>query len=66
VESSRRFVVINGVQLEGINETGADAAARGALVALRLDMSAYFRPAGAPPPTTDSGGATAARQTTSQ
>jgi Tfp pilus assembly protein PilO len=66
VESSRRFVVINGVQLEGINETGADAATRGALVALRLDMSAYFRPAGVPSPTADAGGATAARQTTSQ
>jgi Tfp pilus assembly protein PilO len=66
VESSRRFVVINGVQLEGINETGADAATRGALVALRLDMSAYFRPAGAPSSTTDAGGATAARQVTSQ
>jgi Tfp pilus assembly protein PilO len=66
VESSRRFVIINGVQLEGINETGADAAKRGALVALRLDMSAYFRPAGAPSTMTDAGGATAARQTTSQ
>jgi len=43
VERSSRFVVINGVQLEGINESGADAAARGALVTLRLDMSAYFR-----------------------
>ncbi|MCA1631393.1 MAG: hypothetical protein LC785_08695 [Acidobacteria bacterium] len=66
VESSRRFVVINGVQLEGINETSADAATRGALVALRLDMSAYFRPAGAISMTTDAGGATAARQGTSQ
>ena len=43
VERSSRFVVINGIQLEGINEAGADAAARGALVTLRLDMSAYFR-----------------------
>jgi Tfp pilus assembly protein PilO len=43
VERSPRFVVINGIQLEGINEAGADAAARGALVTLRLDMSAYFR-----------------------
>ena len=43
VERSPRFVVINGIQLEGINESGADAAARGALVTLRLDMSAYFR-----------------------
>jgi Tfp pilus assembly protein PilO len=66
VESSRRFVVINGVQLEGINDTGADAATRGALVALRLDMSAYFRPAGSPAMTTDAGSATAARQSTSQ
>jgi Tfp pilus assembly protein PilO len=66
VESSRRFVVINGVQLEGINETGADAATRGALVALRLDMSAYFRPAGVVPTATDAGGATAARRSTSQ
>ncbi|HEX8161896.1 MAG TPA: GspMb/PilO family protein [Pyrinomonadaceae bacterium] len=66
VESSRRFVVINGVQLEGVNDTGADAAKRGALVSLRLDMSAYFRPAGATFATTDAGGATAARQATSQ
>ncbi|MDT7605245.1 MAG: hypothetical protein QOF61_3242 [Acidobacteriota bacterium] len=64
VETSRRFIVINGVQLEGINETGGDAAAaRGALVSLRLDMSAYFRPTGA---ATEAGGATAAPQTTSQ
>ena len=55
VERSPRFVVINGIQLEGINEAGADAAARGALVTLRLDMSAYFRRAAQP-----AGGATAA------
>jgi hypothetical protein len=60
VESSRHFVVINGVQLEGVSETGAEAA-RGALVALRLDMSAYFRPAGGGGSTPDAGGATAAR-----
>jgi Tfp pilus assembly protein PilO len=53
VERSPRFVVINGIQLEGINEAGADAAARGALVTLRLDMSAYFRRG------TQAGGATA-------
>ena len=53
LERSSRFVVINGIQLEGINETGADAAARGALVTLRLDMSAYFRRGGA-----QAGGAT--------
>jgi Tfp pilus assembly protein PilO len=49
VERSNRFVVINGIQLEGINEAGADAAARGALVTLRLDMSAYFRRAATQP-----------------
>jgi Tfp pilus assembly protein PilO len=59
VETSRRFLVINGVQLEGINETGADAATRGALVSLRLDMSAYFRPTGATMTTAEANGATA-------
>jgi hypothetical protein len=43
LERSNRFVVINGVQLEGINESGADPTKRGTLVSLRLDMSAYFR-----------------------
>ncbi|MFL6228521.1 MAG: GspMb/PilO family protein [Pyrinomonadaceae bacterium] len=68
VELSRRFLVINGVQLEGINETGADAAAaRGALVSLRLDMSAYFRRSGAAAATTaDANGATATTRRTSQ
>jgi Tfp pilus assembly protein PilO len=67
VETSRRFLVINGVQLEGINETGSDAAAaRGALVSLRLDMSAYFRRSGAATVTAESNGATAATRTTSQ
>jgi len=42
MERSNRFVVINGVQLEGLNESGANPAARGTLVTLRLDMSAYF------------------------
>ncbi|MCA1616483.1 MAG: hypothetical protein LC800_20790 [Acidobacteria bacterium] len=46
LERSNRFVVINGVQLEGINESGADPSTRGTLVSLRLDMSAYFRRAG--------------------
>ncbi|MGH9944652.1 MAG: GspMb/PilO family protein [Pyrinomonadaceae bacterium] len=46
LEASPRFVVINGVQLEGVNESGAGGA-RGAVVSLRLDMSAYFRRAGA-------------------
>jgi Tfp pilus assembly protein PilO len=67
VETSRRFLVINGVQLEGINETGADAAAaRGALVSLRLDMSAYFRRRGAATVAAEANGATAAARTTSQ
>jgi Tfp pilus assembly protein PilO len=97
VESSPRFVVINGVQLEGLNDTSggvrgggvtsesataagpagrggatgagaagraAGAAPRGALVSLRLDMSAYFRRGAAAP--ADQSGATAARQGTSQ
>jgi Tfp pilus assembly protein PilO len=68
VEISPRFVVINGVQLEGMNETGADAAAaRGALVSLRLDMSAYFRRgANSVAAATDQSGATAATRRTSQ
>ncbi|MDT7540117.1 MAG: Pilus assembly protein PilO [Acidobacteriota bacterium] len=67
VESSPRFVVINGVQLEGLNETGAGNAARGASVSLRLDMSAYFRRnANASASSSDQNGATAARQSTSQ
>ena len=58
VESDPRFVVINSVELEGIKDTGARPAApagdvpgaapapvatRGSLVALRLEMAAYFR-----------------------
>jgi len=46
IEASERFLVINGVQLEGVNESGAGAQ-RGALVSLRLDMSAFFRRVGA-------------------
>jgi Tfp pilus assembly protein PilO len=45
IEQSRRFIVINGIQLEGVSETGS--AARAALVSLRLDMSAHFRRSGA-------------------
>ena len=41
IEQSRRFMVINGIQLEGVSETGNTA--RAALVSLRLDMSAPFR-----------------------
>jgi Tfp pilus assembly protein PilO len=66
VETSRRFLVINGVQLESLNETGADAAAaRGALVSLRLDMTAYFRRT-ASAQTLDARGATVAPQKSSQ
>ncbi|MCA1815159.1 MAG: hypothetical protein LC746_01895, partial [Acidobacteria bacterium] len=71
VETSRRFIVINGVQLESLNETGTDAAAaRGALVSLRLDMTAYFRrnaPPSSPAASSSSSadGTTAAAQTTS-
>jgi len=41
IEQSRRFIVINGIQLEGVSDTGDTG--RAALVGLRLDMSAYFR-----------------------
>ncbi|MDQ1611342.1 MAG: Pilus assembly protein PilO [Pyrinomonadaceae bacterium] len=60
IEQSRRFIVINGIQLEGVSDTGDSA--RAALVSLRLDMSAHFRRSGA----TLSGGATAAPASTSQ
>lgn len=57
VEASRHFIVINGVELEGLNEAGQsssapgeEAAPRGSLVSLRLDMAAYFRRAGATAP----------------
>ncbi len=45
LEASRSFIVINSVQLEGVNETGAatGGGARGVRVSLRLNMSAYFR-----------------------
>jgi Tfp pilus assembly protein PilO len=45
IEQSRRFIVINGIQLEGVTDTST--AARAALVSLRLDMSAHFRRSGA-------------------
>ena len=52
IETSRRFIVINGVELEGVTDASATRAgesgvSRGQLVALRLDMSAYFRRADA-------------------
>jgi hypothetical protein len=56
------------VQLEGLNETGGNnAAAHNANVALRLDMSAYFRRSANPSASSiDQNGATAARQRSSQ
>ncbi|HEY1404650.1 MAG TPA: GspMb/PilO family protein [Pyrinomonadaceae bacterium] len=60
IEQSRRFIVINGIQLEGVSDSGDSA--RAALVGLRLDMSAHFRRSGA----TLLGGATAAPTSTSQ
>ena len=44
IEQSRRFIVINGIQLEGVSDTGN--AARAALVSLRLEMSTHFRRSG--------------------
>lgn len=61
IEQSRRFIVINGIQLEGVSDTGS--AARAALVSLRLDMSAHFRRSGA---ATVASGATSVPATTSQ
>ncbi|HJR08987.1 MAG TPA: GspMb/PilO family protein [Pyrinomonadaceae bacterium] len=45
IEQSHRFIVINGIQLEGVSDTSS--AARAALVSLRLDMSTHFRRSGA-------------------
>lgn len=52
VEASRRFIVIDSVELEGVTDASATRAAesnvgRNQLVSLRLDMSAYFRRAAA-------------------
>lgn len=50
IESSRQFIIVNSVELEGGNEARAVSAlpgeatnARAASVSLRLDMAAYFR-----------------------
>ena len=58
VEASRRFIVIDSVELESVTDASATRAAesgtgRNQLVSLRLDMSAYFRRAA-----TETGGAT--------
>ncbi|HYX42378.1 MAG TPA: GspMb/PilO family protein, partial [Pyrinomonadaceae bacterium] len=52
IEASRRFIVIDGIELESVAEASAQRTAeskveRGQLVSLRLDMSAYFRRAAA-------------------
>lgn len=49
IEASRQFVVINGVELEGVTESSAErtAAERDALVSLRVDLTAYFQRSGA-------------------
>jgi Tfp pilus assembly protein PilO len=69
VEASRRFIVINGVELESVTDASATRAAesktgRNQLVSLRLDMSAYFRRSGAQ--AGDAAGATRAGDGTSQ
>lgn len=47
IEAGRQFVVINGVELEGVTESSeqraADGGKRGSLVSLRVDLAAYFR-----------------------
>ncbi|HEX8457523.1 MAG TPA: GspMb/PilO family protein [Pyrinomonadaceae bacterium] len=64
IEQSRRFIVINGVQLENVSETGDSA--RAALVSLRLDMSAHFRRSNAGGGGSGADGATPAPASTSQ
>jgi Tfp pilus assembly protein PilO len=70
VEASRRFIVIDSVELESVTDASATRAAesnvgRNQLVSLRLDMSAYFRRAAAQMGDTTNG-ATAAGDGTSQ
>lgn len=44
IEAGRQFIVINGVELEGVTESSEQRAAeRGSLVSLRVDLAAYFR-----------------------
>ena len=50
IEASRQFVVVNGIELEGVTDTGSSSAGgagsrvpRGSLVSLRLDIAAYFQ-----------------------
>jgi len=61
IEQSRRFMVINGIQLEGVSDTGGNSSARAALVSLRLDLSAHFRRSAAA-----TGGATSSSAAPSQ
>jgi len=64
IEQSRRFMVINGIQLEGVTDTGT--AARTALVSLRLDLSAPFRRSSSSGGSAALGGATPGAAATSQ
>ncbi len=50
IETSKQFIIINGVELERATETnaplsaeGTPATPRGSLVSLRLDLATYFR-----------------------
>jgi Tfp pilus assembly protein PilO len=50
IETSKQFIIINGVELERATETntplsaeGAPATPRGSLVSLRLDLATYFQ-----------------------
>lgn len=45
VETSRHFIVINGVELEGVTDANSQSGAT--LVSLRLEMATYFQRAGA-------------------
>lgn len=43
IESSRQFIVISSVELQGMTEGTSGARTNAALVSLRLNMAAYFR-----------------------
>jgi type II secretion system (T2SS) protein M len=45
LEVTKQFIIVNAVELEGVNDTAAPAG--GTLVSLRLDMATYFQRDGA-------------------
>ncbi len=53
IESSKLFLIVNGVELERATETGsgAEVSQRASLISLRLDMATYFQRANGETPT---------------